>query len=391
MPNGHFHLSMVDVAPDSDWPNPGLYRDVDVDRYDALSDRASAPILRTIHTRTPAHARALMDGEIEPAEEKVFNARMQEAILAPDRFLANHAVDVRCPATASDGSRCERSGRIPYRSQEGELMWFCDQPSHHPDNPEANPIEYECCFCDAEPGDACKTLSGAKTDPHADRRAKAQAWSSTAYSGNLPSPSQADVQTISETEAAKIGAMRDALRDHPSASQLLFEASGYEEVAILFDHQRTGVPCKTRMDRLVSHQRSGAMIVDYKVNAMPVDYKIVENAQPGPHEFGRLIEKHRYDMRGQFHRLACESRGPHIRSVAIVAQEKEPPYAVGVHLFPLRQEYDETVADLEGAEDDVLNALHEFKQCTVDGEWPAYSDSLLLARVPSDADAGGRE
>jgi hypothetical protein len=121
---------------------------------------------------------------------------------------------------------------------------------------------------------------------------------------------------------------------------------------------------------------------------MVVDYKIVDNAQPGPQKFGQLIKQHRYDMQGQFYCSAYASQGTGIGAYAIVAQENEPPYAVAVHLFP-RQEYDNTVADLEGAEDDVLNALREFKQCTMDGKWPGYPDSLLLARVPSDANSGG--
>lgn len=382
---------MVDVTPDREWPNPGLYRDLEIDRYDDLADRASAPILRTIHNRTPAHARAVMEGDPESTKETESSTMMREAILQPNRFLKTHAVDARCPATTSEGSHCERSGRIPYRSQGGELLWFCDQPSHHPDNPEANPTEYECTSCDAAPGVRCTTRLGTEMDPHTERRARAQAWSTTVHSGNLPASTEADVQTISEAQAEKIGAMRDALQGHPSANNLLFEAPGFEEVTTLFEHQRTGVLCKARMDRLVRHHRSGAMMVDYKVRAMPVDYKIVDNAQPGPHEFGQLIEQHRYDMQGRFYRLACASKGTHVRAYAIVAQEKEPPFAVGVHLFPLRQESDETVADLAGAEDDVLHALREFKHCTKNGEWPAYSDSLLLARVPADASVGSHE
>jgi hypothetical protein len=379
MPNGHFQLSMVDVMAGQEWPDPGLYRDVEIDRYADLTDRASASILRTIHNRTPAHARALMDGDAESSEETEFSKMMHEAIVQPDRFLKKHIVDARCPATASDGSRCERSGRIPYRSQGGELLWFCDQPSHHPDHPEANPIEYECSFCGADPGEVCTTNTGTEMSPHAERRANAQAWSTTVHSDSLPPPSQADAQVISEAEANKIGAMREALQENPSASHLLFEASGFEEVTVLFEHQRTGVPCKARMDRLVHHRQFGATAVDYE---------IVDNAQPGPHKFGQSIEQHRYDMQGQLYCSAYASQGIRLGAYAIVAQENEPPYAVAVHLFP-RQEYDNTVADLKGAEDDVLNALREFKQCTMDGKWPGYPDSLLLARVPSDADSGG--
>ena len=373
---------MVDVMPGREWPDPGLYRDVDVDWYDELTGRASASILRTIHNRTPAHARALMDGEAESSEETEFSKMMHEAIVQPDRFLKTHIVDARCPATASDGSRCERSGRIPYRSQEGDLLWFCGQPSHHPDHPEANPVKYECTFCEADPGEVCTTHSGTETNPHAERLAHAQAWSTTVHPDSLPPPLQADAQVISEKEAEKIGAMRDALQEHPSASHLLFEASGFEEVTILFEHQRTGGSCKARMDRLVHHRQFGGMVVDYK---------IVENAQPGPDEFGQVIQQRRYDMQGQFYCSAYATQGIWLGAYAIVAQENEPPYAVAVHLFPRQEEYDNTVPDLEGAEDDVLDALREFKQCTMDGEWPAYGESLFLARVPSDADTGSRD
>jgi len=51
MPNGHFQLSMVDVTPHSEWANAGLYRDLDINRYHDLENRASWPILRTIHNR----------------------------------------------------------------------------------------------------------------------------------------------------------------------------------------------------------------------------------------------------------------------------------------------------------------------------------------------------
>lgn len=382
MPNGHFQVFRVDVTPRRKWPNAGLYRDLDIDQYHDLEDRASASILRTIHNRTPAHARAFMKGEVDPMNEANLDKRMREAILQPSRFQKKYAVDTRCPTTTSDGTRCEHLGRIPYRTQEGELEWFCDLPSHHPEDAGTDPLQYECTSCDAEPGEACTTLSGNQTDPHPERRAKAQAWPTATRSGNLPSSSQADVQTISEDKGEQIDAMREVLHEHPSANNLLFEAPGLNEATIVFTHEKTGVPCKARIDRLTGHNGF----------AMAVEYMTVSDAQPGPQKFGQLIERQRYDIQGQFYRMACISQGIRLRKFAIVAQEREPPYAVSVHLFRYdAYDDDRTVADLESAENDVLNALREFKQCTVDKEWPAYPDSLLLARVPSDADAGGRE
>ena len=98
-------------------------------------------------------------------------------------------------------------------------------------------------------------------------------------------------------------------------------------------------------------------------------------------------KRHRYDMQGQFYRLACESQKIPAPAFAIVGQEKEPPYAASVHLFP-ESNHDETVADLDGAKDIVRGALRKFERCTTDGEWSAYGETLFMAQVPSDASAG---
>ena len=382
--NGHFQFDTVDVKSNDDWPEEGVFTDLPAEAYHDLDGRASSSIVRKIYNKTPAHAKAQIDDESEPTSAMRFGTQMHMAVLEPERFAERHAVSTQCQAVKGSGDQCGSAGKVPYRRDDGAVVWFCGRSSHQPDLAE-DADDYPCPYCDVDEGETCVTASGNETSPHAARKKAARTHETV--DGDVVIEEKADVEVLSEDRAEQIENMRSRLESHPSARQLLFELGGLNEVSIVFDYQDDGdlsVPAKARIDRIVKHPTFGVI---------GVDYKTTRNAKPGPHEFGRSIDRRRYDMQGEFYVHAARTMDIPVRAFAIVAQEKEPPYAVSVHVLPMEgYEYidDNTVADLQNAEEDVKAALRQYLQCAHTGIWPAYADSPVIAEVPAWADAGTR-
>lgn len=380
--NGHFQFSDVEMRPNDEWAAPGLYEGLPAEQYHALEGRASSSILRKIVTDTPAHAKAYMDDDSDPTPAMKFGTQMHEAVLQPERFEARHAVSTDCHAVTGSGSRCGSSGKVPYRTEEGDVIWFCGRSSHQPDEHSSDPHDYECGYCGAMPGQSCMTSSdNTASSPHADRRGKAQAWIVETHDGEVLLDGPADVDVISEDRMEQTENMRQALQAHPVAEKVLFEWEGLSELSMTFEHEATSVPCKARVDRVVHHHQFGLVAVDYKTT---------RNADPSAHGFGKSIGRHRYDMQGAFYSWALAAVGIPVSAFIIVAQEKEPPYATSVQYLPgdKMDPGDYTEPDLTSAQDDLLWALRQYKQSAKTGDWPAYPTGIVPAEVPTYADAG---
>jgi hypothetical protein len=376
-----FQFEQLTIKDNDVFPEQGLFTDLPADVYHDLEGRASSSVLRTIHNKTPAHAKAQIDDDSEPTSAMRFGTMTHEAVLEPARFEDKYAVSTQCMATTSSGSQCKSPGKVPWRTDQGLVLWSCGRDSHQPEL--NDPMDMECPYCGAEPGDRCVTDTGNEAETHVAREDRSNEWDTV--DGTFVVDGQAEIEQISESKADKIDQMLLRLKQHPTAYMLLFDLIGLNEATIVFTYSDDGdlsVPAKARIDRIVQHDTFGLMTVDYKTT---------RNAQPGPHEFGRSIERGRYDMQGEFYMNAARSQGIPARAHAIVAQEKEPPYAVSVQVLPGEgYDYvqDNTVPDLQAASEDVKRALRQYVQCVQTGNWPAYPDSPTMAEVPAYADAG---
>ena len=160
-------------------------------------------------------------------------------------------------------------------------------------------------------------------------------------------------KTDSAQEGAEhtITAMDAAVRSHYAASILL--SSGEPERTFLWEE--SGLKCKCRADWWTS-------------NGICVDYKTTTNASP--EGFMRAIKRYRYDVQAAWYRrgiakaLELDTLPPFV----FIAQEKTPPYLVGVYELDEEFMYNAMAA--------IDEALLGIRECMDSGEWPGYSQNI---------------
>lgn len=162
-------------------------------------------------------------------------------------------------------------------------------------------------------------------------------------------------------EVEKVDAMAFALDDHREASRVLGQP-GQPEVSLFWEDERTGVACRGRVDQL-------AVTPGGLVN---VDYKTATDASPNGFarkaaEYGYPVQAAAYED-GLFHIVG--ERAPCI----LIAQEKEPPYLVGVYRFD--------DADLDQGLDRWRDALDLLVKCRTEDHWPGYPDTITALDLP---------
>lgn len=322
------HPSAPGTRPPSEFPDEGagIYRDVDAEDYHALEGRASSSVLRELITKTPAHAKAKMEDQVEPTSAMRLGTLLHEAILEPALFDENYDVPTDCATITGSGDRCSYSGKYSYwtdlnidgkpAGEEYELRWYCG--THDP--PDDSELHEE-----------------------------------------------ADVEKVSASKMEKIEGMRRRLQEHEAARQLLFSLPGHAELTILFEHPTGEVPSKARIDRVVKHPTLGTVALDYKTTS---------SADPAPHEWGRSAAYGRYDVQAAFYLDALEAVGLECDYFLWVAQETSPPYAPSVVLL-------DNSDQMRIARSDLQEALASYRECTRSGEWPGYSEGVVSLRMPA--------
>jgi hypothetical protein len=346
MPNGHpADVQNLDTHTPDDWPADGIYTTIASETYHDLEDRASSSILRTIVRKTPSHAKARMDEDVEPTRAMRFGTRFHELVLEPEAFQGSYAVKGQCAALKSNEDRCTYSGKHAVQAirWSEELDERFDDPQAAFDVPE---IATEVLWF-------CGNHAPAEIDVFAET-----------VEGNVVVRDH-DVETIREDDMEQMQAMEASLRDHSAARKLLWEWPGTEELSVLWTHKATEVPCKSRIDRLVMHPQLGRVAVDLKT---------AYNAQPGPHEFGRDAASGGYHLQGAMYLDALASQGVYVDHYIIVAVEKSPPFAASAFLLPHEL--------LEEGRDKIAEALRTFRECRDTGEWWGYPESVVQLEVP---------
>lgn len=129
-----------------------------------------------------------------------------------------------------------------------------------------------------------------------------------------------------------------------------FNGSGQTEISIVWDDPATGIRCKGRIDKLNDHAR------------LLVDLKTTQNGA----DFPKAIANYHYDRQAAFYLDGLAILTGQKYRFAIVAVEKEPPFAVRAALLS-----DACVANGRRQYRRCLDLLAE---CRTSEEWPSYED-----------------
>lgn len=178
------------------------------------------------------------------------------------------------------------------------------------------------------------------------------AWAAIQAEGKTP---------LKESEYEATKAMRDALERHTAARTLL-ASEGPTELSIVWVDEATGVTCKARHDKH-AHSIGGGVILDVKTTT-----------DASPREFERAIFNFGYHRQGAFYIRAAAALNLPVSHYAILAVEKESPFAVSVYRL------NEGALDCGDGEIDVL--LRLWAKCQKEDGWPAYPETVQDIALP---------
>lgn len=121
---------------------------------------------------------------------------------------------------------------------------------------------------------------------------------------------------LTELQYDQAIAMRDAVRAHPVAGPLV-ERITEHEVTLLWDHPRTGVPCKGRLDAI-----GDGLLVDLKTTN-----------DPSPHKFQALAYRLGYHLQLAWYSDGMITSGRDLNEVKILVVQSKEPFDVAVYTF----------------------------------------------------------
>lgn len=164
--------------------------------------------------------------------------------------------------------------------------------------------------------------------------------------------------SLDADDAERIAGMVRSVMEHPTGARLI--AEGESEVTLRWTDQATGLPCKSRADRWVKGKR------------LVVDAKSTDDASP--EGFARSVAKYRYHVQDALYRDGFAACGEPIDHFALLAVEKEPPYAVAVYTLDadaVSRGYAASRRDIE-----------TLQTCLERNEWIAYSSGVTELSLP---------
>jgi exodeoxyribonuclease VIII len=164
---------------------------------------------------------------------------------------------------------------------------------------------------------------------------------------------------IKRDDFDNISGMRQALADHPMASQLLtgarFETSCYAIDPV------TGELCRVRADIL---SESGWV----------VDLKKCQDARP--FAAAKAIASYDYHLQAPFYKDVLTWASPENppSGFAFIFVEEQPPHAVGVYVL--------NSDDEERGRNEYRRLLGVYHDCKQSGDWPAYGTDAQYIELP---------
>jgi hypothetical protein len=163
-------------------------------------------------------------------------------------------------------------------------------------------------------------------------------------------------------EARQYDRMAEAVLAHPVAGPLL-TGRGASELAFVWRDPDSELLCRGRADRL--GELAGWPFV--------IDVKTTRDASA--RNFAADLARYGYHRQLAFYREGLNVLRPAARRAAIIAVEKEPPFAVACYELVDRA--------LEQGEREFRVALATWRECVTTGVWPGYSDGLELVDLPA--------
>ncbi len=119
-------------------------------------------------------------------------------------------------------------------------------------------------------------------------------------------------------EKEGIDVMIEAIKENPISGKYI-EAPGSNEVSLFWDDPRTGLKCKTRIDKITDE----GVIVEVKTDT-----------DPEPEAFGKKAYQYDYQVGAWFNREGYrEVYGKEPKAFIFIAVEKSEPYSVGVYMM----------------------------------------------------------
>lgn len=171
-----------------------------------------------------------------------------------------------------------------------------------------------------------------------------------------------EAEVLAQADRDRILAIRDSVMAHPAARALV-TGPGQVELSLAWRDRETGVLCKGRWDRHTPELGGGAI----------VDLKTTTDA--GRAAFEKSIFKFGYHRQAAFYLMGAKARKIPVRSFAIIAVEKEPPYGVAVYRI--------SDAVVQDAQEQVGRLLRLYKQCKETGEYPGYPEGVQDISIPA--------
>jgi hypothetical protein len=162
--------------------------------------------------------------------------------------------------------------------------------------------------------------------------------------------------------------MAAAIRRHPVASALFDPATGQPERALIWRDPQTGVMCRALVDFLRHPGPGRFLLPDYKSTGTKYG--------ASPDKIGRTIADFGYHLQLAFYLMGCRALGlaGEDAEALLVIQETAKPYLVTV------AQPDPTAMRMGAIY--ARRAIDLFAECRKSGEWPGYSDDVVLAELP---------
>jgi hypothetical protein len=162
------------------------------------------------------------------------------------------------------------------------------------------------------------------------------------------------------SDREKITAMRAAIEAHPAA-RLLIMGEVMPEWSYFWQDEEWGIWRRARMDAV---RLAGRVLI--------MDYKTAYSASPD--EFAKAAGRLLYHMQDPWYKDAVtHTLGDADPAFLFVAQEKDPPYLVGIYEL-------EPESVLAGRARNA-RACREYARCVAAGEWPGYQPGETVTRI----------
>lgn len=169
-----------------------------------------------------------------------------------------------------------------------------------------------------------------------------------------------DKLKISQEDLTMCLDIATAVRSHSRAGRLVENANQIES-SLIWQHKRTELDCKSRIDAICLNLKT---VFDIKSTRSANRY-----------HFEKAIFDFGYHRQGAFYIDACRALGIEIDHYAIIALEKTAPY--GLMVYRLKDE----VIDLGRRENESLLTL--WKECEESDFWPSYPEETQDIGLPA--------